>query len=96
MRLKTLTTVLVLFGIVMLFLMVWLFKQMPPNTATRKEQADFGVRLITGFGLTALTWLGAATCAYLLARKTRIEYAEQRAEALKSLVEGSLKDHESH
>jgi hypothetical protein len=42
-----------------------------------------------------MVWLGAAWGAMLIARQARVEFIEGEREALKNLIEGSLKDHQN-
>jgi hypothetical protein len=95
MWLKVATTTFVVFGTAMLIWTFLLFGDAPASTAPRKEKAQYGVRLLTGFGVTAGSWVIAAGCAVAMARRARREFLESEAEALKSLIEGTLRDHET-
>jgi len=94
MRLKVLTTAFVLAGLALLILWPWLVGPRPDASAGRLALASYGQRLLMYFGVTALTWLGAAFCAWLLIRQTRREYLESLHKNVQSLIEGSLRDHE--
>jgi hypothetical protein len=93
MRLKILTTAFVLAGIGLLVLWPWLVGHRPDASESRLALASYGQRLLVYFAVTALTWLGAAFCAWLLIRQTRREYVESLRENVQSLIEGSLRDH---
>ncbi|MBX3097035.1 MAG: hypothetical protein KF812_09250 [Fimbriimonadaceae bacterium] len=95
MWLRVATTTMVVFGIVALIWTFLLFGDTPAATAPKKEKAEYGLRLLTGFGVTAGAWVAAAGCAVALARRARKEFVEQEAEAMKRLIEGTLRDHES-
>ncbi|ARU43239.1 MAG: hypothetical protein ACK5XS_11260 [Armatimonadota bacterium] len=95
MRLKVIVTALVVTGLAGLLLLALQFRDVPPQNAPARVKAQYGQRLLVGFSLTAMVWLGAAWGAMLIARQARVEFIEGEREALKNLIEGSLKDHQN-
>lgn len=92
MRLKLVTTVLIVVGIGMMLAMPFALRAPSPE-ATNRQRAEYGVRMLAFFGVTCTVWLAAAGCAVVLARKTRQEYLEETRRNLEALVETSLRDH---
>lgn len=90
---KWVTSGLVALGVLSLTLTLAVLSQAPGVDATRREKVQYGVRMMTLFGVTSGLWLGAAASAVILARRARKEYADERQAALEGLVEGSLRDH---
>lgn len=94
MRLKTVTTALVVFGLALMLLWPFVLGERPAATAPRRAQAEYGVRLLTYFGVTAVTWLLVAGCAVMMVRQARREFLEKERQNLQALIEGTLRDHE--
>ncbi len=93
MFLKILTTAFVLCGLVMVFATPFVLGQRPPDN-DKLELARYGSRVLMFFGLTCFAWIGAATCAVILLRRTRVVFLEEQGENIKGLIEGTLHDHE--
>ena len=93
MFLKVLTTAFVVCGLALLLAMPSLVGARPDGE-DKLLMAQYGTRLLTFFAVTSLFWVGAAVCAVLLARRTRLEYLERQRENLAGLIEGALRDHE--
>ncbi|MBS1723512.1 MAG: hypothetical protein JSS66_11225 [Armatimonadetes bacterium] len=93
MRLKVLTTTLLIFGV--LLLIVWPFTvgAPPVKSATRRAKVVWATNAWTYFTVTASTWVAVAASAVLLARQARREFLTEERKILQGLVEGSLKDH---
>lgn len=90
---KILTTSCVVAGL--LLLIIWPFAFRPPAPdAGRQALAQHGVRNLVYFGFVCFVWLGAASSAVWLAKIQLREFKEQETENLKSLIEGSLRDHQ--
>ena len=94
MRLKILTTTLLVTGFLLMLLWPVAVGQRPPEDAERVVQARWGQQVLIYFGVTASVWLSTAMSALLLARQSRREFLEQEKENLKSLIEGTLHDHD--
>lgn len=90
---KLLTTSCVVAGL--LLLVIWPFALRPPAAdAGRQALAQHGIRNLAYFGFVCFVWLGAASSAVWLAKLQLKQFKEQEAENLKSLIEGSLRDHQ--
>lgn len=90
---KLLTTSCVVTGL--LLLVIWPFALKPPAAdAGRQALAEHGVRNLAYFGLVCFVWLGAASSAVWLAKLQLKQFKEMESENLKSLIEGSLRDHQ--
>lgn len=93
MRLRIVTTVLFVVGLVMLMAWPLVWRGRPAPDAPRQELAEFSLRFLVYFALTALVFLATAVCALLVVRRAREEYAEQAGKNLRGLIEGTLRDH---
>jgi hypothetical protein len=93
MHLKVWTTVFLLAGTSLLIAWPWLVGPKPGDGASKKELADYGLRMLTYFGITVATFLIAAVLAWLLIRKMIAEYLVKKAAILDDLVEVTLEDH---
>ena len=86
-RLKFITTLFLVLGIVIL--LSFPFTVGPrPDAADKKETKKYLTRLTVYFGASTFSMLAAAFCATLVARKTRIEFAEKKISNLESLLQG--------
>lgn len=65
----------------------------PPSDAPKKVLAQYGVHLLTYFGITCLLFLLAAIFAVLIIRHTRRQYVEEMRGNYDELIEGTLHDH---
>lgn len=92
MLLKILTTAFVVTGVALILFLPVLMGQRPVH-GTDKELANFGLRMLTYFGVSCAVWIGAAVCSVLLARKVRLQYLEEQRENVQELVKGTMKDH---
>jgi len=93
MRLKVLTTTLLIAGVVLLLVWPFVFNGRPRATASRLEKAQWGQRVLVYFGVTAGTWLATAFSAMMLARQTQRQFLTDERDNLKGLIEGTLRDH---
>lgn len=93
MRLKVLTTTLVVFGLLLLLAWPIAVGPRPAPNAPRRLKTEWGQRVLVYFGVTSGTWLATAASALLLARQARRQYLNQESHNLKSLIEGTLRDH---
>lgn len=93
MPLKIATTVLFVIGLAMLMAWPLVWRGRPAPEAPPKELAEFSLRFLIYFALTALVFLSSAICALLLVRRAREEFAEQAGKNLRGLIEGTLRDH---
>lgn len=90
---KILTTSCVIAGLLMLI--IWPFALKPPAVeAGRQALAQHGIRNLVYFGFVCFVWLGAAASAVWLAKLQLKQFKDQESENLKSLIEGSLRDHQ--
>ncbi len=94
MRLKVLTTALVIFGVILMVGWPWLVGPKPVPDAGTQALAAYGQRLMTYFLVTVSTWLTVAVLAMLIARQARDQFLAEERENLQKLIEGTLKDHE--
>lgn len=93
MRLKIATTSFLIAGV--LLLLAWPFAIGPkPVQASQKELAEYALRILIYFGITATTFLVTAILALLLVRQARRDFAKEAKENLKGLIEGTLRDHD--
>lgn len=93
MRLKTLTTTLLVAGVLLMLGWPVFVGAKPAPTTPKKVIARWGVRSLVYFGVTSGVWLSAAVSALLLARQTRREFLLKEKENLQALIEGTLRDH---
>lgn len=93
MRLKLLTNTLVLTGVILMLAWPFVIGGRPSFDTPRKVKIAWGRKTLIYFGATSAVWVSAATAAVLLARQTRRNFLEQERANLKSLVEGTLRDH---
>ena len=93
MWLKLITTILMIFSIVMLFVYVWIVGPQPPSSAPRAEKVEFLRRWAVFIGLEAAALIGSIIGAYLIGRKARQEYREQSKRNMEALLEATLRDH---
>lgn len=93
MRLKVLTTALLITGVLLMLGWPFIVGSRPPRGTPKPEIARWGVRSLVYFGATSGVWLSAAVSAMLLAKKTKKEFLDQERKNLKDLIEGTLQDH---
>ena len=93
MLLKVITTAFVVLGACLMVAFPFLLSA-KPNGDDQLELARFGTRILTYFLVTCLVWIGAAVCAIILARRTKVEFLEGQQDNIRKLVEGAVKDHE--
>ncbi|MBS1706682.1 MAG: hypothetical protein JST40_12480 [Armatimonadetes bacterium] len=96
MRLKIVTTILLILGVALLVAWPFVVGAPPPAGTDRHIVARYGMKLLLYFAATAFTFLGTAVCAIFVARNTKVEYLESQQGILKELIEGTLRDHERH
>jgi hypothetical protein len=93
MRLKTITTGLLIFGIALLFGLPILMGRQPASDAPRTEKAQYAVL----FGSYTLVIFAVAIaviiCAMVVLRRTANELRAQSKLNMEMFVEGSLRDH---
>mgnify|MGYP001160649193 FL=1 len=93
MRLKTITTGLLIFGIALLCGLPVLMGRQPPSDAPRTEKAQYAVL----FGSYTLVIFAVAIaviiCAMVVLRRTANELRAQSKLNMEMFVEGSLRDH---
>lgn len=93
MLLKVLTTTFVIFGIGLLVGFPFVMGERPSGE-DQVELARYGARVLGYFGLACLSWIAAAFCAVLMMRRAKNEIADEQRENMKSMIEGTLRDHE--
>lgn len=92
MRLKVVTTVLVVFGL--LLLMAWpLVLGNRPPASNRPQLAVYSKKLAIYTSVLVVTFFGSAVGAWLIMRQTRKEYLEASRRNFEELLEGTLRDH---
>lgn len=94
MRLKVLTTTLLIAGLLLMLAWPIAVGTKPKPEASNRAKAVWGQRVIFYFGVTSSIWLSTAMSALLLARQSRRQFLDQERDNLKSLIEGTLKDHD--
>lgn len=93
MRLKIATTACLIFGLILLLSWPWWVGAKPDDDASRQDLARYGLRMLSYFGVTSLTFIAAAVLALFVARQTKDAYRTEAMSNLKDLVEGSIEDH---
>ena len=91
--LKIATSLSLLAGVATLLAWPVIVGPRPDEAAGRRALAEYALRLTGYFGLTCFLFLLTAVLAYLVVRKTRMEYATERLDNLEQLMEGTLRDH---
>jgi len=66
---------------------------LPPKGAPRAVVAHYAARNEYWLAELVVSFLATAVFAALVVRQTRLEYAQESAENLRRLVEGTLEDH---
>ena len=93
MRLKVLTTALVIFGVILMLCWPLIVGERPPADAGTKILAAFGQRMMIYFLITVGVWMSVAVLAVVIARQTRDQFLAEERENLNKLIEGTLHDH---
>ncbi len=93
MRLKVVTTALLVCGVLLLLCWPLILGEKPSPDAPRKELANWGARALTYFLLTSMAFLSAAFGAALIMRRNRQEFLLEAKRNVRDLIEGSLNDH---
>lgn len=93
MRVKTVTTALLVFGIALLVGWPWIVGPKPPVNAPDAERLRYLLRYGLYFTVLLLTFFSTAVGAMLAARATRRQLREEAMENLHELIEGTLEDH---
>lgn len=93
MRLKVLTTTLVVAGLLLMLAWPLVAGSSPGKAATRAERVYWGRKLLIYFTVTASVWVCVAGSAVMLARQTRREFLKAERDNLQALIEGTLRDH---
>lgn len=93
MRLKTVTTGLLIFGVLLLCGLPFLLRVQPPETAPYAERARyalmFGGYTVLIFGVA----ISVIVCALVVLRRTTKELQEQARQNMQIFVEGTLSEH---
>jgi hypothetical protein len=95
MWLKLLTTAAFGFGILLLALWPWIYRQRPGLHSTfvpHRNLEEFQLMFAGYICASAFTFMMAACLSALLIRQTREEFGRESTENLRGLVEGSLED----
>ena len=92
MRLKTLTSVLMATGFLLLVGWPWIVGARPQG---RAELRDYVIRAGVYFAVLLVISFSTVVCAWLVVRQQREEFRRQSRENLRELIEGTLKDHEN-
>ena len=93
---RFLTTLCLSFGIILVLFWPWALRHRPPKLATYGVNHEllgaYQVMFVGYAGSAICAFLTAGCLAFLLIRQTREEFAAQRIEVVKKLVEGSMED----
>lgn len=92
MRLKILTTGLVIFGLGLMVMWSFIVGEKPTG---REALAQWAVRLGFYVMTILLSFVGAAIGAVALSRRAREEYRAQAEANMRELIEGTLSDHKT-
>jgi len=92
-KLKLVTTIAFIFGIALLVSWLFVLGPKPETRAPKTVIAEYAVKSLIYFGLTALSLLTSSVGAYLILKKQREEFAAEHLKIVKGLVDGSLNDH---
>lgn len=93
MRVKVVTTALLLFGVALLVGWPWIVGPKPAATAPEPERLRYLLRYGLYFLALLLTFFSTAVGAVLVARQTRRQLRDEAMENLQTLIEGTLEDH---
>jgi hypothetical protein len=93
-KLKTVTTALVIIGLILLVLWPFVIGPMPPAAAAPREKAEYLAKSLGYVTGLMVTWVAVATCALILMRQIRNEMKTATDRNLRELVEGTLRDHD--
>lgn len=93
MRLKVLTTALLIFGTLLLLCWPFILGPRPGPDSARAVMAQWGARSLTYFMVTSMVFLSAAFGAALIMRRNRLKYLDEMRSNVRDLIEGSLNDH---
>ncbi len=93
MRLRVLTTFLLIFGVVWLLSWAWIIGPPPPPKPPKPVARAYAMRISAYLGVLVVTVVASGVCAALVVRQAKQEYREFATRNLKDLVEGSLNDH---
>lgn len=95
MRLKTVTTGLVIFGIVLMLGWPLVMSRRPQNVANDSREMQEFVVLFGGYAIfVMLVWLVVGVCAWMVLKNTLKQLKVDRSTMMQSFVEGTLRDHE--
>jgi MFS superfamily sulfate permease-like transporter len=93
MFLRVATTAFFILGLVLLLAWPWIVGARPSAEASKPEQVAYAVRFVTYISGLLLVFFTTSICAWLLARKRRMEFQKESLDNLKDLIEGTLHDH---
>ncbi|MDI9634793.1 hypothetical protein QPK87_37960 [Kamptonema cortianum] len=93
MRLKTVTTVLLVLGTIMLLGIPVVLGQRPPNDAPREERANFALFFGSYVIIDMLIMVAVIIMAMIVMRRTAADLKEEARINMQAFVEGTLADH---
>ncbi len=93
MRLKVVTTALLLFGVVLLITWPWMLGVRPAADAPEPERLRYLLRYGLYFLALIITFFAAGLGGFLIARRQRAEFREEAMDNLAHLIEDTLEDH---
>lgn len=94
MRLKVVTTVFVVLGLLVLLSWPLFVGERPGADASQLERARFATRLLIYFAVACFVWLAAAMSSVFLMRQTKKEFIEEERENVQELIEGMREAHQ--
>ena len=90
--LKTLTTILLIFGLLLMRYWPAMIGHVPDH-ASMLERKRLLLRYTIYFTLLVTDFFATMVCAWVLVRRARIQAIEESRENLRLLIEGTLHDH---
>ncbi len=93
MRLKVITTILFILGILGVAALPFLLARVPGPGAGQQVRVNYSIGVFVFFGVLSVIWVAVAALALLIIRRERMAFAEEKKDNLNQLIEGTLKDH---
>jgi hypothetical protein len=93
MRLKVITTILFILGILGVAALPFLLQGVPGPGAGQQTRVNYSIGVFVFFGVLSIIWVAVAALALLIIRRERMAFAAEKKDNLNQLIEGTLKDH---
>lgn len=98
MRLKTVTTGLLIFGLVLTLGFPFFIGGKPEGSGPEFERAqmEYAIKFGSYWIVVMFVWVAVLICAWIVFRQTIKNLRKEREQMLTAFVAGTLKDHEAH